>query len=199
MNLKIALRVFLVLFIFLAVFHNINIFLMYELPGPSEDSRLSSLVLTNEINSGLRYDLYDRIENKAVISEFVSIFEKHFKGKVFALNDTLISRYAMEHEGFRTEHVAIKELPAELEKEFLGSAFKTVWYNPIIFSGRGYTKTGRYPLQTKPEFSREYPIMILFIKDDENKIENVETYICGRYLIFITEGIKTRIIRGLQK
>ena len=175
----------LVLFLFLISFHNFNVLMMYKAPEPASDSRLSSIVIQNEKNSGLKYDLYDRITDDAVHSEFIILAKKFYEGRDVIIKKDLISEKILRMSGFKKIITADhRELEAERENEFLEASETSLWYNLLVFSGKGYVKTGRYPFKTEPVFEQDYPYTILFIKDNGYSEEPVSVFECGRYLVF---------------
>lgn len=176
---------FLIFILYLVSFHNLNIMMMYKLPDRALDERLSSIVNQNEKNSGLKFDLYDRITEESVLSEFFIIAREFYEGRDVVIKDGLISENILRKSGFAKIVTLDKfEINQERETEFLSAAESSLWYNPLIFSDKGYVKTSRYPFKTEPEFDQEYPISIIFIQSDDFSQEPVSVFECGRYLVF---------------
>jgi len=168
----------------LAVFHNFTIMSFYTFPEPSKDDRLSSLVIQNEINNDLKYDLFDRINENAVLNSFLRICRTYYQDKNIILSQNLIKRDILEKAGFRNiKYLKKEDLEKKYAENLLRNASKSIWYNPIVFNGNSYRKIGRYPLSTEPVFKRDYPKMILFIKN-ENEEQEINAEICERYVVF---------------
>jgi len=178
----------LIIFLIFVIFHNFTIISFQRLPEPSQDSRLSSLVIQNEINNALKYDLYDRINEEAVLSSFITICRTYYHGKNITLAENLIKKDILEEAGFKEiTYEQKKDIETGVSADFLLISSNSLWYNPIVFSGKNYKKTGRYPLVTEPLFEREYPMMILFIKNKTGE-QMITAEICGRYAVFYPAG-----------
>ena len=164
--------------------YNFTIVSLSGFPKGSLDGRLSSLVIQNEMNSGLKNDLYDRIEDIAVLSAFYSTCQEYYDGKNVIIPENLFKDNILKQAGFvRIGSIKKPNLESKQALDLLNSSTRSIWYNPIVFSARNYEKTGRYPLVTDPVFEKEYPKMIIFI-DQKNDEENIGVEICGRYVVF---------------
>lgn len=176
---------FVIFSLFLVSFHNLNIIMMYNTPEPAPDGRLSSIVIQNGKNSGLKYDLYDRITDNSVLSEFIILAKKYYGGRDVIIKKDLISEKILRVSGFKRIITSDNhKVEVDRENEFLEASETSLWYNPLVFCGKGYVKTGRYPFKTEPVFEQDYPYTILFIKENGYSEEPVSVFECGRYLVF---------------
>jgi len=154
-----------------------------KFPDTTKDRRLSTTVINSEIYMGLQYDMYDRINEGAVTEAFIKLCKAHYQGKDIIVSNKVLDDDLLKSAGFTSvKYVNTPVLSPKYSEFILKQSFKSIWYNPIIFSDIGYKKINRYPLITNPVFQSSYPYEIIFIKGTSTD-STVISVICGRYLI----------------
>ena len=173
-----------VLIFLLAILFNIVLISNQKLPElVSEGNRLTSMVTNSEIFMNLEFDMYDRVNESAVLETFLLICNDFYNGKNFINTNGMFRYEQLKSAGFEMIGTVNKhDLLSKYSEIVLEKASKSLWYNPIIFNETIYRKTARYPLVTDPVFKRKYPFLILFIKNNENDTI-ISAEICGRYIV----------------
>lgn len=171
-------KLFILIFSLFAV-ANIFLFVFISKPGRGNSYFLSAFVSPTA--------LYTRVSPEMVESHFSTIIKSYYKGMAIKYPGSMFKKEIFDdyfsecNDNFLTQNFCLHQDMSKLIQ--MSSA--SLWYNPIVYSPKSYRIIDRRPLVTDPEIITDYPIMMLFIKNNDLNNQTIYVFLCNKYLIFI--------------
>lgn len=178
----------------IAILHNIVLLTGSALPQSAKDSRFSSHIYQNENDPSLKNEIYDRINENAVMKQFYSTCRSYYEGSDITVPAKLFKEEDLKSAGFN--NIILSQMTRrdpEKALRLLGFSCKSIWYNPIVFSPTDFKVLSRFPLVTQPSLSGDFPRVILFIEGDKSEKKQIGVVICERYIVFAPKEFLDRM------